>query len=137
LRAPARKSLLDARTCAARKPWYSYHDNAPLNEILRPKILCKDISPTPFFVADNDGEIVPRHSTYYIVPKDPTQIPELVEYLNSRAAARWLLAHCQRAANGFLRLQSGVLKRLPVPDALAGTRRTARQLEIDEIAAVV
>lgn len=136
LRAPARKSLLAARTCAARKPWYSYHDNAPLNEILRPKILCKDISPTPFFVADRSGEIVPRHSTYYIVPKDPAQLADLLEYLNSSEASRWLLAHCQRAANGFLRLQSGVLKRLPVPDSIASPHWPARQLEIDEIAAL-
>lgn len=136
LREPARESQLAARTCAARKPWYSYHDNAPLNEILRPKILCKDISPAPFFVADEGGQIVPRHSTYYIVPKDPAQLPELAEYLNSAEATRWLLAHCQRAANGFVRLQSGVLKRLPVPRSLLGARRTVRQLEIDELAAL-
>jgi SAM-dependent methyltransferase len=136
LRTPARKSLLIARTCATRKPWYSYHDNAPLNEILRPKILCKDISSMPFFVADKGGKIVPRHSTYYMVPKDPAQLADLLEYVNSNEATRWLLAHCQRAANGFLRLQSGVLKRLPVPDSLASPHRTVRQLEIDEIAAL-
>ncbi|MGH7656075.1 MAG: Eco57I restriction-modification methylase domain-containing protein [Gemmatimonadaceae bacterium] len=135
LRAPARKSLLAARTCAARKPWYSYHDNAPLDEILRPKLLCKDISQTPFFVADERGEIVPRHSTYYIVPKDPAQLPMLLDYLNSKEAAAWLTAHCQRAANGYVRLQSGVLKRLPLPDSLASADRTARQLEIEEIPA--
>jgi adenine-specific DNA-methyltransferase len=136
LRTPARKSLLAARTCAIRKPWYSYHDNAPLNEILRPKILCKDISPVPFFVADKSGEIVPRHSTYYIVPKNPAQLVDLLEYLNSNEATRWLLAHCQRAANGFIRLQSGVLKQLPVPNSIASAHRTVRQLEIDEIAAL-
>lgn len=136
LRTPARKSLLVARTCAARKPWYSYHDNAPLNEILRPKILCKDISPTPFFVADKVGKIVPRHSTYYMVPRDPAQLADLLEYLNSTEATRWLLAHCQRAANGFVRLQSGVLKRLPIPDSLANPRLLTRQLEIDEVAAL-
>jgi len=136
LGSPTRKSLLIARTCAARKPWYSYHDSAPLHEILRPKVLCKDISPTPFFVADESGEIVPRHSTYYIVPKDPAQLGELVEYLNSNEAARWLQAHCQRAANGFLRLQSGVLKRLPLPTSLAPSHRTAHQLEIGELVAL-
>lgn len=133
---PARRSLLAARTCTARKPWYAYHDSAPLDEILRPKILCKDISPMPFFVADENGAIVPRHSTYYIVPKDPSQLAELTAYLNSSEAVRWLLAHCQRAANGFVRLQSGVLKLLPVAESLALPHETVRQLEIDEFAAL-
>jgi len=134
LGAPERKVLLTARTCAFRKPWYAFHDNAPLEQILRPKILCKDITAAPFFVSDDAGTIVPRHSTYYMVPNDPAILPELVEYLNSTVASRWLLAHCQRAANGFIRLQSGVLKRLPVPDALATTSRAERQLEFNSVA---
>lgn len=110
---------LDARTCATRKPWYAFHDSAPLPEILRPKLLCKDITATPHFWLDRQGELVPMHSVYYIVPEDPTKLDALAAYLNSPEALRWMTAHCQRAANGFLRLQSAILKRLPVPPELA------------------
>lgn len=110
-----RQERLLARTCVAKKPWYAFHENPPLAELFRPKLLCKDIGATPFFVADPTGRLLPRHSVYYIVPIDPDSLDELGRYLNSDPARRWLQAHCQRAANGFLRLQSHVLKRLPVP----------------------
>lgn len=113
-----RRRTLERRTCAARKAWYAYHDSAPLDEILRPKILCKDIVAEPYFVVDARGDVVPRHSVYYIIPKDTRQLMELAAYLNSPQAHAWLMAHCQRAANGFVRLQSSVLKRLPVPQEL-------------------
>ncbi len=112
---PSNFERLIRRTCAKKKPWHAFHENPPLAEILRPKILCKDIGPRPAFVLDRRGVIVPRHSVYYIVPDDPSLLLPLLNYLNSQVAARWLDAHCQRAANGFLRLQSTVLKRLPVP----------------------
>ncbi|HEX5437259.1 MAG TPA: TaqI-like C-terminal specificity domain-containing protein [Gemmatimonadaceae bacterium] len=113
-----RKARLLGRTCVASKPWYAFHENPPLRDILRPKILCKDIGATPLFVVDHEGTIVPRHSVYYIVPANPERIDELAEYLNSEAAASWLRDHCQRAASGFLRLQSHVLKKLPLPTSL-------------------
>ncbi len=90
-----------------------------MSDLLRPKILCKDISKKPCFWADKDAKFVPRHSVYYIVPNDPEIIDELVDYLNSIEAQNWLEDHCHRAANGFLRLQSTVLKKLPVPVARA------------------
>ncbi len=115
LRQRERREQLMQRTCVARKPWYAFHENPPLRDIRKPKILCKDIGAKPWFVVDEAGEIVPRHSVYYLAPRDPAAIHDLCEYLNSAEAADWLLAHCQRAANGFVRLQSHVLKRLPLP----------------------
>lgn len=112
------KSRLEERVCARRKPWYSFHDSVPFDEMLRPKILCKDITAEPHFWIDRTGEIVPRHSVYYIVPRDPSRIDEVAAYLNGPAARAWLFAHCQRAANDFLRLQSAVLKQLPMPASL-------------------
>lgn len=122
LGAPARRARLVARTCAARKPWYAFHDNMPLEDLLRPKLLCKDITQRPFFVLDEAGDVVPRHSVYYVVPNEEWQLAPLAEYLNSAEAVRWLSANCQRAANGYLRMQSHVLKRLPVPAALRPRR---------------
>lgn len=116
LRLKRRKSVLMARTCARRKPWYSFHENPPLRELLRPKLLCKDISKVPHFFVDRTGEIVPRHSVYYIVPRHPAQLDSLAAYLNGPSARDWLIGHCQRAAGGFIRLQSHVLKALPIPD---------------------
>lgn len=114
---PVRLARLQARTCTARKPWYAFHETPPLDHLRRPKLLCKDITPTPYFVADETGEIIPRHSVYYVVPADPCALGPLQAYLNSDTAGTWLRANCQRAANGFLRMQSHVLKELPVPSA--------------------
>jgi len=116
---PAAREKLLSRTCVQRKAWYAFHETPPLAEILRPKILCKDITDRPQFWIDEPGRLVPRHSVYYIVPRDPKQIPDLCAYLNSDIAHRWLASHCQRAANGFLRLQSRILKQLPIPERFA------------------
>lgn len=112
-----RRERLLARTCVTRKPWYAFHENPPLSELLRPKLLCKDISASPFFVPEPSGRLIPRHSVYYIVPRDADNLDALAQYLNSAPAQEWLRDRCQRAANGFLRLQSHILKRLPVPAA--------------------
>lgn len=114
---------LKARTCvvAGNREWYRFHDNAPLDEILRPKILCKDIAQEPHFWSDPCGRIVPRHTVYYIVPKTGVDLTALLFYLNSDPAGAWLRSNCQRAANGFYRLQSSILKKLPVPEGLAGS----------------
>ena len=124
---PNRRSHLESRTCAARKPWYAFHDNFPLRDLLRPKILCKDIGAEPVFVVDRSGNIVPRHSVYYIVPRDPADLDLIAAYLESSDARAWLRAHCQRAANGFLRVQSHVLKQLPIPSGLEQQLRGRRE----------
>lgn len=119
LQSHGNRERLMQRTCTARKPWYAFHETPPLPDILRPKILCKDIAATPRFVVDLVGGIVPRHSVYYLVPTDASRVEELCAYLNSDAATTYLKAHCQRAANGFFRLQSHVLKQIPLPTDLA------------------
>jgi len=118
---PERRERLERRTCVPRKPWYAFHETPPLADLRKPKILCKDITSRPWFVADESGEIVPRHSVYYLVPSDPSRLHELCDYLNSDEVADHLKANCQRAANGFLRLQSHVLKRVPIPAELVTT----------------
>lgn len=112
---PENHTRLLKRTCAAKKPWYAFHENPPLAQILQRKILCKDITEKPFFRIDYSGEIVPGHSVYYIIPKNPDHLEPLHDYLNSREVRLWLESNCQRAANGFLRLQSTILKQIPVP----------------------
>ena len=115
LREPQRRKQLEARACVARKPWYAFHDNFPIRDMLRPKILTKDIAAEPVFVVDRAGDVVPRHSVYYIVPRDSADLDPIAQYLDSSDARAWLRAHCQRAATGCLRLQSHVLKQLPIP----------------------
>lgn len=119
LREPERHQRLLKRTCVARKPWYAFHETPPLKDILRPKVLCKDISNRPWFFTDDEGHVVPRHSLYYLVPKYEADLQALCEYLNSPVATDWLMAHCQRAANGFFRLQSHILRQMPLPEELA------------------
>jgi hypothetical protein len=118
---PKIRQKLEERTCVERKPWYAFHDSVPLPGILRPKLICKDITANPYFWMDREGTIVPRHSAYYIVPLDPTKIQQLCEFLNGPLAGDWLRAHCQSASKGFLRLQSSVLKRLPIPASFASS----------------
>jgi adenine-specific DNA-methyltransferase len=113
-----RRSRLEARTCVRRKPWYAFHDSVPMPDLRRPKVVWKDISEQPEFWVDREGDLVPRHSVYYLVPRDPAKLDEIAEYLRSSEAEGWMRAHCQRAANGFLRLQSNVLRRLPIPASL-------------------
>lgn len=126
------RERLMKRTCVARKPWYAFHENPPMADLGKPKIMCKDITSRPVFVVDHAGDIIPRHTVYYLVPEDASKIEELALYLNSEEARRWLTAHCQRAANGFLRVQSQVLKGLPVPDSLSMRyRKTAIPSDID------
>jgi SAM-dependent methyltransferase len=139
MRKDVRQRLL-ARTCVKHKPWYAFHETPALGEILRPKILCKDICEIPRFWVDRSGEIVPRHSVYYLVPREPASMDVIVRYLRSSLAHQWLAQNCQRASKGFLRLQSRVLQRMPLPDdmvraalecgpaALAGVRE--RQMEL-------
>jgi hypothetical protein len=110
---------LRSRSCSQRKPWYAFHDAPQMADLLRPKILCKDICDDPSFWIDTEGAVIPRHSVYYIVPSSRHHIVEIAEYLNSAPVKAWLRANAQRAANGFLRMQSSLLKRLPVPDHLA------------------
>lgn len=133
LKRPVQHELLTARTCVSRKRWYEFHDNFPIEAMRRPKLLCKDITAAPFFVVDEMGTIVPRHSVYYIVPAVAGDLPALAAYLNSPPAIAWLSANCQRAAKGFLRMQSSVLKRLPLPSSfVARVGSLAGALETSE-----
>lgn len=111
---PAQKQKLLGRACVKTKPWYAFHETPPMKDILRPKILCKDITSVPRFWVDRDGTIVPRHSVYYCVPNIPEHVEAMAEYLNSSVAIQWMRTNCQRASNGFIRLQSNSLKRLPM-----------------------
>ena len=112
---PPVSARLRQRACVSRKPWYAFHETPHMSQVLRPKILCKDIARRPAFWLDRSGSTLPRHSTYYIVPRDESILEPLCEYLNGRQAHDWLMENCQRAANGFIRMQSNVLKRLPIP----------------------
>jgi len=124
---PNNLKKLKGRTCVTRKPWYAFHETPPLTDILRPKILCKDITAKAQFWTDKEGSIVPKHSVYYIVPKNPAYIDRLCEYLNSGEVSAWIEAHCQRAANGFLRLQSSVLKSIPIPNDVISAKEGEAQ----------
>ena len=126
---PRVSTRLWKRTCASRKPWYAFHETPAMSQVLRPKILCKDIARRPTFWIDRSGTTIPRHSTYYIVPRDESILDPLCKYLNGNLARDWLVENCQRAANGFIRTQSNVLKRLPIPSELVtNTWRRPRPL---------
>jgi hypothetical protein len=128
--ARAHRKRLEDRSCVqkAGKKWYAWHETPPMEDILRPKIVFKDIVKEPRFWPEPTGEIVPRHTVYYIVPEEGVSFDRLLEYLNGPLAKEWMEANCQRAANGFRRLQSRVLKKLPVPTEVARERQGALAL---------
>jgi hypothetical protein len=103
------------RSCVEKgKVWYSWHETPPMNDVLRPKILCPDIAEEPTFWVEPKGTVIPRHSVYYIVP-ETVELRELHDYLSTPEVQDWIEAHAQKAHNDYYRLQSKVLKKLPVP----------------------
>lgn len=66
------RQQLEDRSCVekGKRAWYGWHENPAMADILQPKVLCKDITDEPEFWADRSGEVVPRHSVYYIVPEE-------------------------------------------------------------------
>jgi len=117
---------LESRSCVKKgKAWYSWHENPPMDEIHgTPKILTKDVCDSPEFWADRTGDVVPRHSVYYALPADHVDLDDLLAYLNSPKAKAWLEANAQKAANDYYRLQSRVMKQLPVPEEFGETKQT-------------
>jgi adenine-specific DNA-methyltransferase len=129
LQRPDIQRRLKARYCVKqKKPWYAFHETPRLSDILRPKILCKDIGERPHFWVDWQGAVVPRHSLYYIVPKRHEWLLPLLKHLQSKATLAWLEATanerprdtcaCKAAASsGFLFRKTGTsggaLSRLP------------------------
>lgn len=110
------RERLEDRSCVEKgKKWYAWHENPPMEDILQPKIAFRDIAKEPRFWPESEGTVVPKHSVYYAVPKDGVPMDEIIEYLNSPEARMWMEAHCQKAHNGYYRLQSRVLTDLPVP----------------------
>lgn len=110
------RERLEDRSCVqSGKKWYAWHENPPMQDILQSKILWRDIATEPRFWLEGEGTVVPRHSVYYAVPKAGVPVDALVAYLNSPDARQWMKANCQKAHNGYYRLQSRVLRDLPVP----------------------
>lgn len=117
---------LESRSCVENgKAWYAWHENPPMEDIVeQPKLLCQDLAEEPEFWIDETGEILPRHSVYYIVPQDHIDLEDLLMYLRSDETKAWLEAHCHRASDGYIRLQSTVLQDLPVPESFWETHQT-------------
>lgn len=117
---PRRRERLEDRSCVRKgdEVWYGWHETPQMQDILQPKIVWRDITNEPKFWIDEAGEVLPRHSVYYLIPKSPEKMEELNEYLNTQPVREWLFANCQRASNGYIRLQSKVLEDLPVPRSL-------------------
>lgn len=115
--AELKQDVLKDRTCvkSGRKDWFAWHETPPMEDILQPKILCQDLTKEPKFWLDEGGKVVPRHTVYYLIPKRKEWLDPLLDFLNSQEAIAWIESNAQRATSGSLRLQSTVLKELPVP----------------------
>ena len=112
------QDLVELKKEKGTKPWFKFKDSVPFHDLLAPKILLKDITEKPEFWLDSSGITMPRHTVYYLTTKEGTELVKLLDYLRSDIAIKWLESECQKAANGSLRVQTAVLRRLPVPDNL-------------------
>lgn len=115
------RSELEERSCVGRKPWYAFHETPPLSDMLTEKIMWMDVSETPEFWIDREAKVIPRHTVYYAIPEDPVDVDTLIEYLRSDKARAWIEANAQKAHNDYLRLQSSIMKDLPVPEEFGET----------------
>jgi hypothetical protein len=115
-----RREQLEDRSCVKKydRKWYGWHENPPLEDILQSKIIFQDVTDNPRFWWDESGTILPRHSVYYFIPKSGVDVDQLLNYLNSDNVKRWCLNNCQKASNGYIRLQSRVIENLPVPRSI-------------------
>jgi hypothetical protein len=120
------RSELESRSCVKKgKAWYSWHENPPMEDMYGvQKILAKDVCDPPKFFAERSGEVIPRHSVYYIIPENPDTLDALLEYLNSPKARAWLEANAQKAHNDYYRMQSKLLDKLPIPAEIGETKQT-------------
>jgi hypothetical protein len=121
------RDTLEERSCVQKRnrPWYDWHNAPPMPEMLRPKIVCKDVGEEPEFWAEPEGSVIPRHSVYYIIPKTYVELDKLLTYLNSEVAKDWIEAHAQKAYTDHIRIQSEVIEDLPVPEEFAETVQTS------------
>lgn len=110
------RKRLENRSCVeGGKRWYAWHETPPMEDVLQPKIVFRDIAAEPRFWPEDRGDVVPKHSVYYATARDGVSMRDLIKYLNSPEARMWMKANCQKAHNGYYRLQSRVLTNLPVP----------------------
>ena len=100
--------------------WFRFKDSINLDRLLSPKILVKDITEKPEFWVDSIGDIIPRHTVYYIILDSDYSLEELFAFLQSDFACAWLKANSQKASGGCIRVQASVLKRMPVPLSWVG-----------------
>lgn len=110
-----RQRLEDGSCVKGGKKWYAWHETPPMDDILQPEIVFRDIAKEPQFWPESKGDIVPKHSVYYAIPRDGVPMEDLLDYLNSPEVRMCMEASCQKAHNEYYRLQSRVLSDLPVP----------------------
>lgn len=113
-----REELEDRHCVRNGSDWYEWQWTATVDELLAEKIICQDITEEPSFYLD-EGELIPQHSTYFIIPNSGVDVERLHSYLNTEEVAEWVALNAQRAANGYLRVQTSTLEKLPVPTELA------------------
>jgi hypothetical protein len=111
------RHVLEARHCVRvwNKPWYDFHDPAPLSLGRLPKILVPDVARYNRFAFD-PGRYWPLHSVYYLVP-DGIDPRFLVALLNSAPIEFLIRLRAPVVKDGFSRYRKQFLEALPIPYA--------------------
>jgi len=109
---------LEQRHCVRvwNKQWYDLHDPVVSDIAALPKVLLPDVAKVPRFAPD-DGQVVPLHSAYFIVPaRDSGWDPwTLSAVLNDPEVAQELRQRAPTAKSGYRRFRAEILREVRLP----------------------
>ena len=104
---------LRQRSAAARLPLGSLFRLSP--ELLRPKVVWRDIAETLTAAVVADARTVPLNTIYFVAPPDVPTAHALTGLLNSLPLRVFARTIAERAKNGFFRFFANTVAVLPVP----------------------
>lgn len=97
---------------------HAFNETPRIDLLRRPKILCKRIGKREQwrFWFDAHGTVVPRHSVFYLVPRDGIDPMDLWRRLEASLTliATWIAEHAATAEGGYFSLQRSVLVLAPL-----------------------
>ena len=112
------KEQLESRKSLPKEWWMLRSPSHPDN-ILIPKIVNPELTITPKFSFDNEGDFIVSHSSYLSLKSNDYDL-ELLYYflgiLNSTPCYWYISTHSNKYGSGYNKIQPKTLKNTPIPD---------------------
>ena len=101
------------------KEWWMLRSTSHPDNILIPKIVNHELTITPKFSFDNEGDFIVSHSSYLSLKSNDYDL-ELLYYflgiLNSTPCYWYISTHSNKYGSGYNKIQPKTLKNTPIPD---------------------